>query len=134
MICQLKKRNSNLTKRELTDYFSALKNLIKTMQYDLREFWPWVQDNFTNFFINMALVSYFLKKGTQNTSKRNSFVSNCLGEIKKLLFASVDRFRDRLVSFCGKASGVNCPVARSFVVEAKFLDFALFKVNGLLLS
>ena len=66
--------------------------------------------------------------------KRNSFVSNCLSDIKKLLFASVDRFRDRLVSFCGKASGVNCPVARSFVVEAKFLDFALFKVNGLLLS
>ena len=82
----------------------------------------------------MVLVSYFLKKGTQNTSKRNSFVSNCLDEIKKLLFASVDRFRDLLVSFCGKASGVNCPVARSFVVEAKFLDFALFKVNGLLLS
>ena len=44
------------------------------------------------------------QKGTQNTSKRNSFVSICLGEIKKLLFASVDRFRDRLVSFCGKAS------------------------------
>ena len=66
--------------------------------------------------------------------KRNSFVSNCLDEIKKLLFASVDRFRDRLVSFCGKASGVSCPVARSFVVEAKFLDFALFKGNGLLLS
>ena len=82
----------------------------------------------------MVIIAYFCKKGTQNTSKRNSFVSNCLGEIKKLLFASVDRFRDRLVSFCGKASGVNCPVARSFVVEAKFLDFALFKVNGLLLS
>ena len=82
----------------------------------------------------MTIIAYFCKKGTQNTSKRNSFVSNCLGEIKKLLFASVDRFRDRLVSFCGKASGVNRPVARSFVVEAKFLDFALFKVNGLLLS
>ena len=27
--------------------------------------------------------------------KRNSFVSNCLSDIKKLLFASVDRFRDR---------------------------------------
>ena len=53
-------------------------------------------------------------------------MSNCLGEIKKLLFASVDRFRDRLDSFCGKASGVNRPVARSFVVEAKFLDFAPF--------
>ena len=82
----------------------------------------------------MVLVSFLLKKGTQNTSKRNSFVSNCLGEIKKLLFASVDRFRDRLVSFSGKASGVDCPVARSFVVEAKFLDFALFKGNGLLVS
>ena len=74
MICQLKKRNSNLTKRELTDYFSALKNLIKTMQKDLRQFWPWVPDNFTNFLKNMALVSYFLKKGTQNTSKGSSFV------------------------------------------------------------
>ena len=86
-MCQLKKRNSNLTKRELR----------------------------------------IRQKGTL-------LCQNCVGEIKKLLRKPLDRFRDRLVSFCGKASGVNRPVARSFVVEAKFLDFALFKVNGLLLS
>jgi hypothetical protein len=33
----------------------------------------------------MVIIAYFFKKGTQNASKRNSFVSNCVGEIKKLL-------------------------------------------------
>ena len=74
------------------------------------------------------------KKELKIRQKGTLLCQTAWGEIKKLLFASVDRFRDRLVSFCGKASGVNRPVARSFVVEAKFLDFALFKVNGLLLS
>ncbi|MEK9992963.1 MAG: hypothetical protein VW634_11080, partial [Paracoccaceae bacterium] len=62
--------------------------------------------------------------------KKELFCVKLRGRHQKASFASVDRFRDRLVSFCGKASGVNCPVARSFVVEAKFLDFALFKGNG----
>ena len=66
--------------------------------------------------------------------KKELFCVKLRGRRQKASFASVDRFWGRLVSFCRKASGVNCPVARNFVVEAKFLDFALFKGNGLLLS
>ena len=56
--------------------------------------------------------------------KKELFCVKLRGRHQKAAFASVDRFRDRLVSFCGKASGVNCPVARSFVVEAKFVYLA----------
>ena len=82
----------------------------------------------------MALVSYLFKKGTRNTSKRNSFESNLRGRDQKASFCVCGPLSGPLGQFCGKASGVDCPVARSFVVEAKFLDFALFKGNGLLVS
>ena len=72
----------------------------------------------------MKRNSNLTKKELKIRQKGTLLCQNCVGEIKKLLRKPLDRFRDRLVSFCGKASGVNCPVARSFVVEAKFVYLA----------
>ena len=71
----------------LIDRHIILKNLIKTMQWDLSAFWPRVPRVGWDFLLDKACFAYPLKKGTQTRSKENSFDAEQMGLLGYIEFA-----------------------------------------------